>query len=30
MEEGTLVNIPARVDKEYERYRVLIEEQRLS
>jgi hypothetical protein len=30
MEEGTLVNIPARVDKEYERYRTLIEEQRLS
>ena len=29
MEEGTLVNIPARVDKEYKRYRVLIEEQRL-
>lgn len=30
MEEGTLVNIPTRVDKEYERYRALIEEQRLS
>jgi hypothetical protein len=30
MEEGTLVNISARVDKEYERYRALIEEQRLS
>jgi len=30
MEEGTLVNIPARVDKEYEQYRTLIEEQRLS
>jgi hypothetical protein len=30
MEEGTLVSIPTRVDKEYERYRALIEEQRLS
>lgn len=30
MEEGTLVNIPSRVNKEYERYRTLIEEQRLS
>jgi hypothetical protein len=30
MEEGTFVNIPARVDKEYERYRALIEEQRIS
>jgi phosphatidylserine/phosphatidylglycerophosphate/cardiolipin synthase-like enzyme len=30
MEEGTLVNIPARVDKEYTRYLVLIDEQRIS
>lgn len=29
MEEGTLVSIPSRVQQEYERYRQLIEEQRL-
>jgi hypothetical protein len=29
MEEGTLVNIPARVDKEYTRYLALIGEQRI-
>lgn len=29
MEEGTLVAIPARVDKEYARYRALIDEQRV-
>lgn len=29
MEEGTLVSIPARVDKEYERYLALIDEQRI-
>jgi hypothetical protein len=29
MEEGTLVNIPSRVDREYERNRTLIDEQRL-
>jgi hypothetical protein len=30
MEEGTLVNTPARVDKEYQRYQALIEAQRLT
>jgi hypothetical protein len=30
MEEGTLVSIPARVDKEYARYRALIDEQRIT
>lgn len=30
MEEGTLVNIPARVDQEYARYLALVDEQRIS
>jgi hypothetical protein len=30
MEEGTLVNIPTRVDSEYTRYLALIDEQRIS
>ena len=30
MEEGALVNIPARVDKKYARYLTLIDEQRIS
>jgi hypothetical protein len=29
MEEGTLVTIPARVDKEYSHYLALVEQQRL-
>ena len=30
MEEGTLVNIPGRVDEEYVRYLAKIDEQRIS